>query len=974
MATHSSRLRTPSEPPSGAATFRTGMTALGLGEATSVAMLGEEGAQLRRYGSRWRLRGLRDWRLRTKLTAVLLVPLVLAGVLGALRVGELVREARGLAALASQIGFAKHIGLAVHDLQAERHLAVVMLVTGRTADGAALQAQCQRVDAAVTMLRTVDLADTPQSVEGQSVEGQSVAGGQLAAAHRAALDRLSGLAPLRQAAVGIDATTPNVIIAYSDLIAVILELDRRVLDGVSEPFARQAAGLQALAVAKEQVSQQHVVLLAGILSGALSVEAQVMLRTAEARFNAAAEEFGHTVPAQQRDLYVNTGAVADRKRLLDAALERATRKVPLETVADDWNSAAVATIETIRQGETTLLNELQADIVARSDRAWSKALWEGAAVAALLALAVLTLVVVVRSLLHPLRTLRTAAFDVADRRLPEAVGQLQSTDGTASQTTVDPVPVHSREEVGQVARAFDTVHAQAVRLAAEQAVARNSLNDIFRNLSGRNQGLLDRQQQLLDDLRSTAHDPELSGSLSQLDHLAARMRRHGENLLLLAGGRPGAGIDQRVAVLDVLRSAISAIEEYQRVAVRRAPAAMVAGSVTNDLVHLVAELLDNATRVAPPETTVELAGGLTNDGGLLLEIIDHGPGLPSDDLQEINGRLACPPAVDSSVSRQMGLFVVRTLAAQHGITVRLRQRPGGGITATVLLPSSLVTIDPRAPVDTAWKASQAPAATEWGGPGGQLPVQVSVVDEASAADLFSPASIGMVTSQYGRPRTAEHPRTAEDPRTAEEEWQELFGYQASQPEPTPVPDQPVARQPPEVREEIFEAVSAWFRERESTLGSSYQLGDTTEMPVVSDGFPGPAGTAATLLSNNAQRSNNRGRSNNAHEWRSPLDEAWQAAQALRTPVDHGVTPAGLPKRRPRSYLVPGADGGGRHNSTPAPAGPALTPDQVRGRLSRYQRGLRVGRHALIGPDEQHTLDQQHTLTDTPQRRFEEDQQ
>ncbi|HEV7451621.1 MAG TPA: nitrate- and nitrite sensing domain-containing protein [Pseudonocardiaceae bacterium] len=922
------------------------MTALSLGRAPAGARLGGDGAALPGRGGRWRLR---DWRLRTKLTAVLLLPLLLAGVLGALRVTELVGEARDLATLARQVGFAKQVGLVVHDLQQERHLAAAMLVTGRAADGDALQAQIQRVDAAVTILRTADLgADALQAV----------GGGQGAAAHQAALDRLSGLPALRQATVG--QVGPNVsgrdaITAYSDLIAVLLELDRWVLDGAGDSLAAQAAGLKALAVAKEQVSQQHAVLLTGILSGVLSADQQAALRTAQARFDAAVDEFGQAVPAPQRGLYSNTGAVVDRKRLLDAALDRATRRAPLGTAPGDWNAAAVGTVEAIRQGETTLLNELQTDTAARSDRAWRDALWEGVAVAALLVLAVLALVVVVRSLLRRLRTLRTAAFDVADRRLPEAVEQLRSTDGAAGQTTVDPVPVHSREEVGQVARAFDTVHAQAVRLAAEQAVARNSLNNIFLNLSGRNQGLVDRQRQLIDELCSRQHDPELLNSLFQVDHLAARMRRHSENLLVLAGGELPRGVGERVAVLDVLRSAVSEIEKYQRVTVRRSPAATVAAPVVNDLVHLIAELLDNATSVTPQEITVDLAGDLTEDEGLLVEIIDFGPGLPSDELQAINGRLASPPAVDASVSRQMGLFVVSTLAARHGITVRLRQRLGNnglgdiGITATVLLPPSLVLIDSPASIDT---APEVPAATDWSGTDGQLPLQVSVIDEATAADLFSPASIDVVTSQRSRPRTAE------------QEWQELFGYQPSQPERPPVPDPlpssgpqvgAVAGKPSEVREEIFEMVSAWFRERQATPVSSYQLDDTTELPALRGGFPSSVSAAAAPPPSNA------------HEWRSPLDEAWHAAQALRTPVDHGVTRAGLPKRQPRAHLVVGADGASRLVATPAP-GPARTPDAVRGRLSRYQRGLRVGRHARFSPDEQLAM------TDIPQGRFEEDQQ
>ncbi|MGH3811750.1 MAG: sensor histidine kinase [Pseudonocardiaceae bacterium] len=929
------------------------MTALSFGSAPTGATPGGDGAALRRHGSRWRLR---DWRLRTKLTAVLLVPLVLAGVLGVLRVTDLVREANDLAAVARQVGFAQQVGLAVHDLQGERVLASAALATGRPGDRAALQAQAQRVDAAVTILRTADIRADPLAP---------------AAAYRAVLGRLSGLATVRQStlernAVARDVVSRNAVTAYSDLVAALLDLDRRVLDGARDPLARQADGLNALAVAKEQASRQHAVLLAAILSGVLPVDQQAVLRTADARFDAAADEFGQAVPGPQ---FFDTRAVVDRKRLLDAALDRAVRAAPLATVPDDWNSAAAGTVEVTRQGEIIQLNDLRAAAAARSDQAWHQAVWNGAAVAALLMLAVAMLFVVVRSLLRPLRTLRTAAFDVADRKLPEAVEQLRSADGTAGHTTVDPVPVHSREEVGQVARAVDTVHAQAVRLAAEQAVARSSLNDTFLNLSGRNHSLVERQRRLIDELRSREYDPELLGSLLQLDHFAARMRRHSDNLLVLAGGTLPHRGNQPVAVLDVLRSALSEVEHHQRVTLRQPPAAMVAGAVVNDLVHLIAELLDNATNAGVPErTTVTLSGTLTDDEGLLVEIIDSGPGLPSEELEAINARLASLPAVDTSVSRQMGLFVVGKLAAQHGITVRLRQRLGQiGITAAVSLPSTLVSVDPASTGFRPWNEGvpEAPASTEWGGTGGQLPLQVSVVDEAAAGDLFSPASTGIVPSQR--------------PRTAEQEWLELFGEDRSQPEREPLADElgggsvgsgspaaaatdplasplplgnaAAAGKPQEVREEIFEMVSAWFRERQSASASSHQPGDTTELAVLPNGGPSSADTGRT----------------NAHEWRSPLDEEWQAAQALRTPVDHGVTTAGLPKRQPLAHLVSGADGAGRSVPAPVPAGPARTPDDVRGRLSRYQHGLRVGRHARIGPDEQPTV------TDTPQGLFEEDQ-
>jgi len=945
-------------------TVRDGGTTRRFGRASAVPLFEAPAAEPRRRRDRWRLR---DWSLRTKLTAVLVVPLILAGVLGTLRVTDLARSAQDFAALARQVELVQQLDLVVRDLQAERRWVAAMLVTAAPADRAALQgrvgAQVQRVDTAAARLREADF--TTESLGPIAARARPI----VSEAHRAAVSRLSGLAALRQATLRPTAAPGNAlassaVTAYSTFIAGLLDLERRVLDGAPMAIARQAESVKALSVAEEQASWQHAVLLTGILSGGLSSAQQTTLRTAEARFDAAADEFGQAMSPAQRRLYFDTVAAVDRKRLLLAVLDRAMRGAPLETVPGDWSSAAAGTTVTIHQGVATLLNELRTDAQERSAQAWREAFWDGAAVAALLLLAVALLVVVMRSVLHPLRTLRTAAFEVADRRLPEAVEQVLATDGTPTPKAVDPVPVHSKEEVGQVARAFDEVHSQAVRLAAEQAQLRSSLNDVFLTLSGRNQRLLEQQLGVIAKLREAVHDPALVSSLLQLDRLGARMRRHSENLLVLAGGARG-GAEEPVAMLDVLSNAVAEIDEYQRVTMHPPPGATVAAPVAGDLVHLIAELLDNATGVTPRDTMVILSCALTEDKSLLVEITDSGPGLPPEELEAINARLVSAPVPDSSTSGQIGLVVARELAAQHGITVQLRRRlDEHGITATALLPPSLVTVDLRVSTDgpgpagtvravsaprdsraSTGSAPDEPPTIGWSGTEGQLPLQVSVVDEATAADLFSPSSIspsslGVGTSPLSRPRTAQ------------EDWLELFGHGAPAPEPhsspldsdqaegatatdplgSPLPQGgpispggPISQggsispvrtaaggQPGEVREEIFEMVSAWFRERQSA----------------------PASDSSTIAS----------------EWRSPLDEGWRAAQALRTRVDHERTRAGLPKRQPRAHLVSGADG--HFLPTPVPAGPARTPDAVRGRLTRYQRGLRVGRHARIGPEEQ----------------------
>lgn len=861
--------------------------AASLGRMPSAAF-GPGGPALRRRGCWWRVR---DWRLRTKLTAVLLVPLLLAGVLGTLRVTELMRRAQQFAALSRQVGLAQQVGTVVHELQAERQRVAAVLASGGRLDRAMLQPQFQRVDAAAGALRAAGIDSAAQPPDGRE---------QLLAAQRAALSQLSRLTSMRQTSsrptptpLGTTGATARIAVAdYSTLIAALLDLDRRVLDTFPEPLNRQADAVKALALAKEQASWEHAMLLSAIYAGGLPPDQQAQLRTADARFDAEADEFAEVASPAQLQRYFGVRAVLDRKRLLDTALERAMRAAPLDTLPDDWNSAAAGTVESIRQGEINLLNGLRADALARSQQAHREAMASAAAVAIPLLLAVLLLAVLGRSLVQQLRTLRTAAFDVADHRLPEVMQRFRSADCAPEHTEVDPVPVHTNEEVGQLARAFDTVHVQAVRLAAEQARLRNSLNEIFLNLSGRSQGLVEQQLHVIDELRGYVSDPAARAKLGELDRLATRLRRHSENVLVLAGGVVRRSGEQPVPVQEVFHRTSMEIEAPERVVVSPAPAAMVAGPVANDLVHLVAELLDNATRVSPQGAMVSLSGTLAEDGSLRVEVTDSGPGMPPQELQQVNARLAAEPSVDTWVPGQLGLFVVSGLAAHHGIAVQLQPRLGEpGLTAMVRLPPSLVTIDLRAPAPATAGAPAVATASV-----GQVPVQVSVIDRMAAPDLFSPAS----------PDVGPAPR----PRTAQEEWFELFGQLEPHHDQVPAAGsqrRDSASGQPQVREEIYEAVSAWFRERQSALVST------------------------------------------APEWHSPFDEGWQAAQALSAPEDHELTRAGLPRRQPRAHLVSGVDGADL-GETPA-AGPARTPDAVRGRLSRYQRGLRVGRHARISPDD-----------------------
>ena len=353
------------------------------------------------------------------------------------------------------------------------------------------------------------------------------------------------------------------------------------------------------------------------------------------------------------------------------------------TTATEWYGAMSAgTIGRIRNVE----QDLVAATVGRAGTLHRSAIITasviGAAVLIVLALALLLTTIVGRSMVRPLRRLRSGALEVAGVRLPETVRRMSESDSGGVPLEVEPIDVNSSDEIGEVARAFDQVHREALRLAANEAALRGNVNAMFVNLSRRSQSLVERQIRLIDDLEQGEQDPDRLSSLFQMDHLATRMRRNSENLLVLAGHDASRRWNQPVALVDVLRAAVSEIEQYERVTLNVQPGISVRGHAVNDVVHLLAELAENATTFSSAETPVVIAGHLLSSGGVLLDITDHGVGMGAEEMAHANWRLDNPPVVDVAVSRRMGLFVVARLAARHGIRVRLRPAGTGGLTGT----------------------------------------------------------------------------------------------------------------------------------------------------------------------------------------------------------------------------------------------------------------------------------------------------
>ncbi len=357
---------------------------------------------------------------------------------------------------------------------------------------------------------------------------------------------------------------------------------------------------------------------------------------------------------------------------------------------ETWTAAATAKFDGYTTVEEELVDKAVTEAADISSSARTDAVVNAAIVIVSLLAAFILAGLMARQMSRSMRRLRNAAFGIAEQRLPSLVDQLSRTDPGRVDTRVQPIPINSQDEIGEVARAFDQVHREAVRLAAEQAMLRGNVNAIFTNLSRRNQSLIEGQLTLITDLENNEADPDQLENLFRLDHLATRMRRNGENLLVLAGEEPGRRWNQPVPLVDVLRAASSEVESYERIELSGVPESEIHGQSVTDLVHLLAELLENATTFSSPQTKVRVTATRLPDSRVMIEIHDKGIGLTAEDFADINHKLANPPTVDAAVSQRMGLFVVGRLADRHGIRVQLR--PSGeqaGTTSLVMLPDAI---------------------------------------------------------------------------------------------------------------------------------------------------------------------------------------------------------------------------------------------------------------------------------------------
>ncbi|MFF5057264.1 nitrate- and nitrite sensing domain-containing protein [Micromonospora sp. NPDC000663] len=312
-----------------------------------------------------------------------------------------------------------------------------------------------------------------------------------------------------------------------------------------------------------------------------------------------------------------------------------------------------------------------------------------------------------RNLLRQLERLRQAAWQLADERLPRVVERLGRGEEVDVATEAPPLEFGT-DEIGQVGKAFNAVQETALRTAVEQADLRRNVREVFLSLARRTQALVHRQLTLLDAMERREHDAEELEDLFRVDHLATRMRRNAENLIVLSGSTPGRAWRRNVPMVDVVRGAVAEVEDYTRVNVLPLGPVSLAGRAVGDIIHLLAELIENGLSFSPPHTTVEVRGQLVANG-FAIEIEDRGLGMSEEDLAAANHRIVDQSELNLANAARLGLYVVSRLTERHGVRVRLKESAYGGTTAVVLIPLDLVTDNGPSPEDSGAMRTGSPA-------------------------------------------------------------------------------------------------------------------------------------------------------------------------------------------------------------------------------------------------------------------------
>jgi signal transduction histidine kinase len=706
----------------------------------------------------WRRLG---WTIRTRVLAIVLVPCLAMLALGVGTAGYLIQEgskARDWAINLEEIHSAGTVFLS--QIEEERSLSLLRL-GGDPDSFASLDQQRRQVDVTLANLK----------VSGALAQLNPAA----APGANDAVDKLFAQVPAVRHGVDNRLESPRDVYTFynqlTDTITLGLEsVARTAPDPVTATEDSTATDVINIF---DAMARSNALAAGAITNGGLSTEDwREYLRQVSA-YHAGME---HVLPrltqqeqAEYGSLLIADSAWQQLSTMENALIERGPKPAvgrdnrPLPMTVADWQNAA-------KQVKTTLINIwsehhrlAQESAKASGDRTFINSLLVGGIVLVVALIVFLIAVRLSNTLVRRLKRLRAETLRLADEQLPQIVERLRAGEQIDVATAI-PALDHGKDEIGQVANAFNKAQSAGVHAATQEAQTRNGMNAVFRNIAHRSQVVVRRQLEVLDEAESKQEDPEHLQLLFKLDHLATRSRRNAENLVILGGELPGRRWRNPVALEEVVRSAASETEQFARVNTLRLPEVAIEGAAVADLIHLLAELVDNATTFSPPDSRVEVRGN-TVGKGIVVEVDDQGLGMAEEKRERLNAVLHDPPDFDVmalSTHVRLGLFVVGQLAVRHGIVVTLTESAYGGIRAVVLLPLTLVASKPE-PESTSQPSVPADAVGPTMSHSGALPAQNSMsvsAPEPEQTPVNSPQSIaGQLQDE-----TASHGGSPWDPR------------------------------------------------------------------------------------------------------------------------------------------------------------------------------------------------------------------
>ena len=617
--------------------------------------------------------------LRTKLTLILAVPLLVLVAAAARGVQNTTDDARRGDAAASHIELSLAATTAALELAQERVLSASALT---------------QAPAAPADTRTVEELTSQRDKTSHAVDDlrATITGGDVSELGTApALDQLDRLSAAREAVDQGGRSTDDVLGAYEQIIDPVLQLDRAVELAGSPAMVTQLNSFQALSHALQEIVVEQGLLRTAFAAGSIDSAGYNRLIgsvTSQRLWFDLFEQHANSAQLESYGQAVAQPAATTTLRLRDLALIAGPNGA-VQADPATWTSAMERKIEVLKaladDTAMSLADGAAAQRAAAADRRSQATIV--LLVTVLLAAAVMLLLH--RVALRPLRRLTVAVDNAAQVTLPAAVEIAQNEGAAAARLALPGLAAPPDRDLAELATAFNAAQTTALALATDEAELRCKVNAVFLNFGHRTQELVTSQLGHIDDLEARTEDPDTLADLFLLDHLATRLRRNAESLVVMAGADSPRPWTRPVSVVNVVRAAVAEAVDYSRVELEGIAHGAVQGVAANDVSHLLAELVDNALALSPPGARVRIAGGWV-DSQYLVTVTDAGAGMSSSQLDEANERISGSNVTDPGMSRHFGMFVVGRFARRHGIDVHLVPSGAEGTTAEVLMPDELM--------------------------------------------------------------------------------------------------------------------------------------------------------------------------------------------------------------------------------------------------------------------------------------------